>query len=71
MNQQGVAEQKMFPLGEKFWELCENGQYVNQVDIQLQSFKQLLKDCVSELSNELQVATDGAKSALRPDDNII
>ena len=44
---------------------------VNQVDIQLQSFKQLLIDCVSELSNELQVATDGAKSALRPDDNII
>ncbi|MEO0844273.1 MAG: hypothetical protein AAF063_36195, partial [Cyanobacteria bacterium J06643_5] len=44
---------------------------VNQVDIQLQSFKQILKDCVSELSNELQVATDGAKSALRPDDNII
>ncbi len=44
---------------------------VNQVDIQLQSFQQLLKDCVSELSNELQVATDGAKSALRPDNNII
>ncbi len=43
----------------------------NQVDIQLQSFKKLLKDYVSELSNELQVATDGAKSALRPDNNII
>ena len=40
---------------------------VSRVDTQLQSFKQLLKDCVSELSNELQVAADGAKSALRPD----
>ena len=43
----------------------------NQIDTQLNLFKQLLKDCVSELCNELQIATDGAKSALRPDNKII
>ncbi|MCP6762341.1 MAG: hypothetical protein NHB32_27150 [Fischerella sp. CENA71] len=43
----------------------------NQIEQQLQSFKKLLKDCVAELGNELQVATDGPKSALRPDDSII
>ncbi|PMB27532.1 hypothetical protein CEN46_01325, partial [Fischerella thermalis CCMEE 5318] len=42
-----------------------------QIEQQLQSFKKILKDCVAELGNELQVATDGPKSALRPDDSII
>jgi hypothetical protein len=39
--------------------------------VNLQSVKKLLKDCVAELGNELQVAADGAKSALRPNDAII
>lgn len=42
-----------------------------QVSQQLQTFKKILKDCVAELGNELQVAADGAKSALRPNDAII
>ncbi|MGB3653425.1 MAG: hypothetical protein WBA41_19700 [Rivularia sp. (in: cyanobacteria)] len=42
-----------------------------QVEYQLNSVKKLLFDCVADNSNELQVATDGCKSALRPDDSII
>ncbi|NJR17911.1 MAG: hypothetical protein HC785_20750 [Calothrix sp. CSU_2_0] len=42
-----------------------------QVEQKLQLVKKLFKDCVTELGNELQVAADGAKSALRPDDAII
>jgi hypothetical protein len=42
-----------------------------QVEQKLQLVKNLFKDCVAELGNELQVAADGAKSALRPDDAII
>jgi hypothetical protein len=42
-----------------------------QVEQKLQLVKKLFKDCVAELGNELQVAADGAKSALRPDDSII
>jgi hypothetical protein len=42
-----------------------------QIEQKLQSLKKLLKDCVAELGNELQVAADGPKSALRPDDLII
>lgn len=43
----------------------------NQIEQKLQLFKQLLKDCVAELGNELQVAADGAKSALRPNQDTI
>ncbi|MBD2364252.1 hypothetical protein H6G36_24235 [Anabaena minutissima FACHB-250] len=43
----------------------------NQVEHQLQVFKKLLKDCLAELGNELQVAADGPKSALRPEYYII
>ncbi|MGB3756504.1 MAG: hypothetical protein WBA07_09050 [Rivularia sp. (in: cyanobacteria)] len=43
----------------------------NQIEQKLQLFKQLLKNCVAELGNELQVAADGPKSALRPNQNII
>jgi hypothetical protein len=42
-----------------------------QVEQKLQLVKKLFKDCVAELGNELQVAADGAKSALRPNDSII
>jgi hypothetical protein len=42
-----------------------------QVEQKLQLVKKLFKDCIAELGNELQVAADGAKSALRPDDSII
>ncbi|BAY99977.1 hypothetical protein NIES37_39600 [Tolypothrix tenuis PCC 7101] len=37
----------------------------------LNLLKKVLKDCVAELGNELQVAADGPKSALRPDKSII
>ncbi|MDJ0733556.1 MAG: hypothetical protein QNJ47_05610 [Nostocaceae cyanobacterium] len=43
----------------------------SQVSQKLQAFKKILKDCVAELGNELQVAADGPKNALRPDDTII
>ncbi|MBD2357667.1 hypothetical protein H6G41_24160 [Tolypothrix sp. FACHB-123] len=43
----------------------------NQVENQLQLIQKLLKDCLAELGNELQVAADGPKSALRPEDSII
>ncbi|MEO0843003.1 MAG: hypothetical protein AAF063_29450, partial [Cyanobacteria bacterium J06643_5] len=43
----------------------------SQVEHQLNSIKKILFDCVAELGNELQVATDGCKSALRPDESII
>ena len=36
----------------------------------LQLFKNLLRDGVAQLGNELQVAVDGPKSALRPDDTV-
>lgn len=42
-----------------------------QTEQKLNLLKKLLKDCVAELGNELQVATDGPKSALRPDDSIL
>jgi hypothetical protein len=42
-----------------------------QVEHKLQLVKKLFKDCIAELGNELQVAADGAKSALRPDNSII
>lgn len=42
-----------------------------QVEQKLHLVKSLLKDCVAELGNELQVAADGPKSALRPDNSII
>ncbi|MEL7245969.1 MAG: hypothetical protein AAGM40_27095, partial [Cyanobacteria bacterium J06573_2] len=37
----------------------------------LHQVKKILFDCVAHLSHELQVATDGPKSALRPDNEII
>lgn len=37
----------------------------------MQLIKKILKDCLAELGNELQVAADGPKSALRPEDSII
>ena len=43
----------------------------SQVEHKLDLVKKLLFDCVAELANELQVATDGCKSALRPDESII
>ncbi|BAY84722.1 hypothetical protein NIES267_42180 [Calothrix parasitica NIES-267] len=43
----------------------------SQLEHQLNSIKKILFDCVAELGNELQVATDGCKSALRPDESII
>lgn len=43
----------------------------NQVENHLQLIKKILKDCLAELGNELQVAADGPKSALRPEDSII
>ncbi|MEM7556319.1 MAG: hypothetical protein AAF378_19905 [Cyanobacteria bacterium P01_A01_bin.84] len=42
-----------------------------QVEQQLEQIKNILFDCVAQLGNELQVAADGPKSALRPDDKII
>jgi hypothetical protein len=42
-----------------------------QIQHKLHQVKTILKDCVAELGNELQVAADGAKSALRPNDAII
>ncbi|RUT01622.1 hypothetical protein DSM106972_067190 [Dulcicalothrix desertica PCC 7102] len=42
-----------------------------QTEEKLIRVKNLLKDCVAELGNELQIATDGVKSALRPDNLII
>jgi hypothetical protein len=46
----------------------QNGVIVEQ---KLHLVKNLLKNCVAELGNELQVATDGPKSALRPNNLII
>lgn len=42
-----------------------------QVDQSLAEVKKLLFDSVSELSNELQVAVDGPKSATRPDETVL
>jgi hypothetical protein len=73
----GEKEQGSFhPQGVRFVPLVPPAPYPlppasYQIEQQLQSFKKLLKDCVAELGNELQVATDGPKSALRPDDSII
>jgi hypothetical protein len=41
------------------------------VEQKLHLVKNLLKSCVAELGNDLQVATDGPKSALRPNNLII
>ncbi|MEA5573452.1 hypothetical protein [Calothrix sp. UHCC 0171] len=48
-----------------------NSSYPAQVEQKLHKVKAILKDCVAFLGNELQVAADGAKSALRPDDEIL
>lgn len=42
-----------------------------QIDQSLAEVKKLLFDSVSELSNELQVAVDGPKSASRPDETVL
>lgn len=42
----------------------------NQIENKLQIFKKILKDSVGLLGNELQVAVDGPKSALRPDKSV-
>ena len=42
-----------------------------QVERGLEKVKKLLRCCMGELSNELQVAADGPKSALRPDESIL
>ena len=42
-----------------------------QIDDSLKQVKQVLFDTVSELSNELQVAADGPKSAARPNEEIL
>lgn len=42
-----------------------------QVERGLEQVKELLRCCMGELSNELQVAADGPKSALRPDESIL
>jgi hypothetical protein len=42
-----------------------------EVSQKLHLVKNLLRDCVADLGNELQVAADGPKSALRPNDSII
>ncbi|AKG21325.1 hypothetical protein [Calothrix sp. 336/3] len=42
-----------------------------QIEHKLHQVKAIFKDCVASLGNELQVAADGAKSALRPNDEII
>lgn len=42
-----------------------------QIDRSLADVKQILFDTVSELSNELQVAVDGPKSAARPNETIL
>ncbi|MFB2771928.1 hypothetical protein ACE1AT_21965 [Pelatocladus sp. BLCC-F211] len=73
----GEKEQGSFhPQGVRFVPLVPPAPYPlppasYQIEQQLQSFKKILKDCVAELGNELQVATDGPKSALRPQDSII
>ncbi len=59
--------QQIYPIASL---LNKNLEY-SQVETKLHSVKKLLKGCVAELGNELQVATDGCKSALRPDDSII
>ena len=53
-------------------ELVESKELADKkIDNKLYQFKKILKECVSELGNELQIATDGPKSALRPDDAIL
>jgi len=42
-----------------------------QVERGLEQVKELLRCCMGELSNELQVAADGPKSALRSDESIL
>ncbi|NJO30960.1 MAG: hypothetical protein HC874_27950, partial [Richelia sp. SL_2_1] len=42
-----------------------------ELEKNLHQVKSILFDCVAHLSNELQVAADGPKSALRPDSKII
>jgi hypothetical protein len=42
-----------------------------ELEQKLHQVKGILFDCVAELGNELQVAADGPKSALRPDDAIL
>ena len=42
-----------------------------EVEKKLHQVKRILFDCIAHLGNELQVAADGPKSALRPDQEII
>ncbi|BAZ40239.1 hypothetical protein NIES4101_62000 [Calothrix sp. NIES-4101] len=48
-----------------------NSNNTAQIGQKLHQVKTILKDCVASLGNELQVAADGAKSALRPNNEII
>ena len=50
-----------------------NVNYINPIELEkkLYQVKSILFDCVAHLSNELQVAADGPKSALRPDSKIL
>ncbi|BAY93663.1 MULTISPECIES: hypothetical protein [unclassified Tolypothrix] len=59
--------QQIYPIASLINKNIDN----SQIEQNLQLLKKLLKDCVAELGNELQVAADGPKSALRPDDSII
>jgi hypothetical protein len=59
--------QQIYPIASLINQNIDN----SQIEPNLQLVKKLLKDCVAELGNELQVAADGPKSALRPDDSII
>ncbi len=59
--------QQIYPIASLINQNIDN----SQIEPNLQLVKNLLKDCVAELGNELQVAADGPKSALRPDDSII
>ncbi|MBD2200543.1 MULTISPECIES: hypothetical protein [Calothrix] len=59
--------QQIYPIASLINKNLDN----SQIEQNLQLVKKLLKDCVAELGNELQVAADGPKSALRPDDSII
>jgi hypothetical protein len=70
-QQQGKLQISERTLGEIKQVISTNSSNTAEIEHKLHQVKAIFKDCVASLGNELQVAADGAKSALRPNDEII
>ncbi|AFZ01702.1 hypothetical protein [Calothrix sp. PCC 6303] len=70
-QQQGKLQISERILGEIKQVISTNPSNTAEIEHKLHQVKAIFKDCVASLGNELQVAADGAKSALRPNDEII